>query len=58
MLNHEQLRNKASEITSLIIKNACNPVPNQFQVSAVFLYLLTTIPLIHAMFSLDCSKNS
>jgi len=44
-LNHEQLSDKSSEITSLIIRNTTNPTSNQFEVLsaiAIFQYLIRT----------------
>lgn len=41
LLSHEFLKNKASEITSVIIKNATDPVANQSEVWDNFIFLLS-----------------
>ncbi|KAI9565009.1 hypothetical protein GHT06_008751 [Daphnia sinensis] len=53
-LNHDQLRDKASEITSLIIRNATNPIPNQ---SRVLCDLLELIPSLKPFTMVTVAKN-
>ncbi|XP_032778780.2 uncharacterized protein LOC116917422 isoform X3 [Daphnia magna] len=53
-LNHEHLRDKASEITSLIIRNATNPIPNQ---SRVLCDLLELLPSLGPFTMVTVTKN-
>ncbi|XP_059351271.1 uncharacterized protein LOC130691362 isoform X2 [Daphnia carinata] len=53
-LNHDHLRDKASEITSLIIRNATNSIPNQ---SRVLCDLLELMPSLGPFTMVTVAKN-